>query len=77
MCARYQRRSSDLIITSRYGAPLRRNTTGEMWHRAAGKAEPPEWATFHDLRHFYASLLISRGCSAKIVQRRLGHKSAM
>jgi len=75
--ARYRRGSSDLIFTSSYGTPLRRNTAGEMWHRAAAKAELPEWATFHDLRHFYASLLISRGCSVKTVQRRLGHQSAM
>jgi integrase len=75
--ARYRRGSSDLIFTSSYGTPLRRNTAGEMWHRAARKAELPEWATFHDLRHFYASLLISRGCSVKTVQRRLGHQSAM
>ena len=75
--ARYGRGSSDLIFTSSYGTPLRRNTAGEMWHRASRKAELPEWATFHDLRHFYASLLISRGCSVKTVQRRLGHQSAM
>ena len=30
-----------------------------------------------DLRHFYVSLLIDRGCSVKAVQRRLGHQSAM
>jgi len=75
--AQYPTGPSDLIFTSSYGTPLRRNSAGEMWHRAAGKAELPEWATFHDLRHFYASLLISRGCSVKTVQRRLGHQSAM
>ncbi len=31
---------------------------------------------FHDLRHFYASLLIARGCSVEAVQKRLGHQSA-
>ena len=36
----------------------------------------PEWATFHDLRHFYASLLIRHGESVKVVQARLGHSSA-
>jgi hypothetical protein len=33
--------------------------------------------TFHDLRHYYASLLIQHGESVKVVQRRLGHKSAV
>jgi integrase len=48
-----------------------------MWHRAALQASLPEWATFHDLKHFYASLLISRGCSVMAVQKRLGHQSAV
>jgi integrase len=32
--------------------------------------------TFHDLRHFYASLLIRHGESVKTVQARLGHATA-
>ena len=31
---------------------------------------------FHELRHYYASLLIDSGASVKVVQARLGHKSA-
>ncbi|GAC1325989.1 MAG: hypothetical protein NVSMB13_10060 [Mycobacteriales bacterium] len=31
---------------------------------------------FHDLRHFYASLLITGGESIKVVSDRLGHKDA-
>jgi integrase len=31
---------------------------------------------FHDLRHFYASLLIRHGESVKVIQARLGHASA-
>jgi len=31
----------------------------------------------HDLRHFYASVLIRSGASVKVVQARLGHKSAV
>ena len=30
----------------------------------------------HDLRHFYASLLIRHGESIKVVQARLGHATA-
>ena len=33
--------------------------------------------TYHDLRHYYASLLIAHGESVKVVQRRLGHKRAV
>lgn len=75
--ARYLNRRYDLVFTSRTGNPVRRNTAGEMWHRARAQAGLPDWATFHDLRHFYASLLIAKGCSVKVVQRRLGHQSAM
>jgi integrase len=32
--------------------------------------------TFHDLRHYYASLLIRHNESVKVVQARLGHSSA-
>jgi integrase len=31
---------------------------------------------FHDLRHYFASALISAGCSVKAVQMELGHKNA-
>jgi integrase len=33
--------------------------------------------TFHDLRHYYASLLIRHGENVKVVQGRLGHKNAV
>ena len=36
----------------------------------------PHGTRFHELRHFYASLLIRHGESVKTVQVRLGHASA-
>ena len=36
----------------------------------------PVGDAFHQLRHFYASLLIAHGESVKVVQERLGHTSA-
>jgi len=75
--ARFGAGTAGLVFTNTLGKPLRRNTAGDMWHRAASHAGLPDWATFHDLRHFYASLLIARGCSVKAVQKRLGHQSAM
>jgi integrase len=50
----------------RFGAGWKATTTG------AGL----EGMRFHDLRHHYASALISAGCSVKAVQRALGHSSA-
>lgn len=74
--ATFRNRRHQLVFTNRAGDPLRRSAFGTAWHRAARAAELPEGATFHDLRHFYASLLISRNCSIKTVQKRLGHQSA-
>ena len=75
--ARYRPGRFGLVFTNSLGDPMRRSPAGEMWRRARVRSGVPEWATFHDLRHFYASLLIGRGCSVKAVQRRLGHQSAM
>ena len=36
----------------------------------------PKGTRIHELRHFYASLLIRYGESVKVVQERLGHASA-
>ena len=47
------------------------------WFRKAARvAGLADEITLHDLRHFYASLLIRNGGSVKTVQARLGHKSA-
>ncbi len=40
------------------------------------RAAKLEGFDFHELRHYYASLLIRYGESVKTVQARLGHKSA-
>ncbi len=74
--SRHKANRDGLVFTNTVGDPLRRSTFGTAWRRAAARAALPEWATFHDLRHFYASLLIARGCSVKTVQKRLGHHSA-
>lgn len=44
--------------------------------RTALGERPRRTVVFHDLRHYYASLLIRHGASVKAVQARLGHKSA-
>ena len=43
-----------------------------------GGPEADAWTVrFHDLRHLYASALMRKGLSAKVVQARLGHASAV
>ena len=46
------------------------------WRAAVAMAGAPHGTGFHDLRHFYASLLIRHEESVKVVQARLGHASA-
>ncbi|MGD0286122.1 MAG: tyrosine-type recombinase/integrase, partial [Acidimicrobiales bacterium] len=43
---------------------------------AADRSDARPGARFHDLRHYYASLLIRHGESVKTVQARLGHANA-
>ena len=46
------------------------------WYLAAQQRAGIERLTIHDLRHTAASLAISAGANAKVVQRMLGHASA-
>jgi integrase len=70
-------RPASLVFTNAVGRPLRRTKFSTIWRKAATAAELPANVTFHDLRHYYASLLIQHGESVKVVQKRLGHKSAV
>ncbi|MGI8776648.1 MAG: tyrosine-type recombinase/integrase [Acidimicrobiales bacterium] len=65
-----------LVFTNDKGEGIRRNRFSEsVWVPAVARAGVPG-AHFHDLRHYYASLLIRHGESVKVVQARLGHASA-
>ena len=67
-----------LVFTDAAGRPIREQTFGRAWHRARHAAGVPAWAKGpHALRHHFASLLIARGSSPTVVQRRLGHASPM
>lgn len=63
-----------LLFTSSTGAALRRSTWSDAFRRAARDVGVD--ASSNDLRHHCASLLISAGCSVKVVQSFLGHKNA-
>lgn len=64
-----------LIFTNDLGGGIARNRFSEMWRPAVKRAELVD-VGFHELRHYYASLLIHHGESVKVVQDRLGHKTA-
>ena len=65
-----------LLFTNRQQRPIRAATFSDMWQRAAAPLGIPTGDGYHQLRHFYASLLIHHGESVKVVQERLGHASA-
>ena len=68
-----------LIFTNGKGQPLFIDGFYDSgWFRAAlRQAGLPQTISLHDLRHFYASLLIAQGGDIKTVQARLGHASAV
>jgi integrase len=63
------------IFTAPEGGPVRGTRFREVWRRTLQSAGMVRVRP-HDLRHFYASLLIDAGESVKVVQDRLGHASA-
>ena len=73
--AAYPTNGSGLVFRSAIGTPLRPSTLWMAWNRAANSVATD--ATPHDLRHYFASVLIRAGLSIKAIQRLLGHKSAV
>ncbi len=65
-----------LNFTNEHGDMIRRSNFGTMWLQAT-KSVGLDGLHFHDLRHYYASLLIRHGESVKTVQARLGHANAV
>jgi integrase len=65
-----------LVFTRPGGLRLNRRRLGLVFSQAAQRAGAPAGTRPHDLRHYYASLLIRHGESVKVVQARLGHGSA-
>jgi integrase len=61
--------AAGFVFTTETDKPIR-TVFGRMWRKAAPGVH------FHELRHYYASLLIRHGESVKVVQSRLGHASA-
>jgi integrase len=69
------RRKVALLFTDDKGRPIHDQAWSKMWafwRRAAGW---PEEGTFHSLRHYHATALISAGADPTDVQRALRHSS--
>ncbi|WP_084527474.1 tyrosine-type recombinase/integrase [Nocardioides dokdonensis] len=67
---------NEAIFTNTDGSLLKRDHVSAAFRRAVTASGAPAQTRLHDLRHYYASLLIRHGESVKVVQSRLGHSSA-
>lgn len=67
----------DLIFTTQFGFPISPTNFSRRWFRPLlREAGIPDSFTFHQLRHYHASVLLEAGVPVKIVSERLGHASA-
>lgn len=68
---------SGLLFTRPGDLPvIRTSFIGGVWKPTVKRAGLPSTVVFHHLRHTYASVLIRAGESVKVVQTRLGHRTA-
>lgn len=64
----------DRIFTAPRGGPLRRkNFLSRSFKPLLERAALPKTTRFHDLRHTYATKLLTSGADAKVIQSQLGH----
>lgn len=68
---------SDTLVVGAIGRPVAPYTIEAAFRVARETVDGlPEGFRIHDLRHYYASLLIASGLDVKVVQARLRHASA-
>ena len=68
-------KDSDLVFATRKSTPLdAQNIINRFFKPLLKRAEVPD-IRWHDLRHTYATLLLSRGTHPTYVQKSLGHAS--
>lgn len=72
-----QKYGTDMMVTNGRGKPCAPKNIAYAITCAREKVEGlPEGFTFHDLRHYLASLLISSGADIKTVQATMRHANA-
>lgn len=78
LAAAVQRWEGETVVTDEIGRRSSPWAIQRAVRRALAQVEglPAEFR-FHDLRHYFASLLIASGADVKVVQRRLRHANAM
>src|SRR5579862_1678724 len=66
----------EVVFATRHGGPVRRGALDNAFAKAVARAGLPEGTRFHDLRHYYAAVLIDAGLPEREIGARLGHSSA-
>jgi site-specific recombinase XerD len=69
----YQRSIANYLFESQKGGKLSTRTLQVVFLKAIKKAEIPKEATFHCLRHSFATHMLENGVNLRFVQELLGH----
>jgi integrase len=69
------RRKVELLFTDHNGRPIHDQGWSKMWGTWRKAARWPAEGTFHSLRHYFATTLITQGVDPTDVQRALRHSS--
>jgi integrase len=69
------RRAAALLMTDERGKPLHDQVWSLLWARWRTAAGWPKEGTFHSLRHYFATALITAGADPTDVQKALRHSS--
>ena len=78
LAAVVKRYAGETVVTDEIGRPCPPWDLQDAVRMARVKVDGlPEGFRYHDLRHYFASLLIASGLDVKVVQKRLRHASAM
>lgn len=65
----------DLVFPSASGKPFAPSNLAQLVFKPAAERAGVGWASFHTLRHSYATMLFRNGANAVQAQRLLGHHS--
>ena len=67
--------NGDFIFNSNRGGKLTSTSLQKMFHKSLIKANIAKQATFHSLRHSFATHLLENGTDVRYVQELLGHSN--